>query len=238
MTTLNEVTTAYSELQAFSPADEAVLIKAGFRFEKLLLSSNEIDFLNLHYSLLRGAKFDRIRFILRKAFVSRPEVDEYLFEKIQTENDLACIADIIHILGRKRSSHVIGLARINIDRNSDYLKEVCLYVLGWVGEEKDIATMEDQLLHATPERLRITAGSALRQVYIRHQDLKLIILRVLKTAFYAEIDRSVRSRIMELIGSIAVKNLGMRESKDDPDILLGDYNRAIEKTNVYLQSID
>ena len=176
--------------------------------------------------------------MLRKAFVSRSEVDGYLFEKIQAEDDLACIADVIHILGRKRSRYAVDLARIYIDSDSDYLKEVCLYVLGWVGEEKDLAIIEEKPLHVIPEILRITAGSALRQIYIHHQELKLGILRVLKTAFYAEISPVVRSRMVELIVTIAVKNLGLRESKDDPDILLGDYGRAIEKTNVFLQSID
>jgi len=40
-----------------------------------------------------------------------------------------------------------------------------------------------------------------------------------------------------MLGTIAVKNLGLREDKDEPDVLHGDLDKAKIKTNKLLETI-
>jgi len=63
------------------------------------------------------------------------------------------------------------------------------------------------------------------------------VLQSLKIGFKHEIDDKVLSWIIVMLGTIAVKNLGLREDKDEPDVLHGDLDKAKIKTNKLLETI-
>lgn len=237
MSNAQKVTDAYNNLPSDDQSNEAELITALFQFEKILLSGDSPELIDLHWGLMRMTPAGRVRLSLRRAFVNRSNVEEYLLRKLEYEADSNNIADIIHILGRKRSLSGLEVARKYIKHGSPAVQEVCLYVLGWMGEQPDILELERKLLSGVEEQIRTTAGSALRQMVWRHPEFKAQAIAALKQAFYTENVPKVRARVVELIGSIAVKNLGIRESRENPNILLGDLEKAFKKTNQYLKTL-
>jgi hypothetical protein len=93
------------------------------------------------------------------------------------------------------------------------------------------------MLNEKAPLLRITAASAHRQIAWRDNNLKVDVLKSLKTGFENEKDEKVLSWIIVMIGTVAVKRLGLREDKDDPDKLHGDLQKAKIKTETFLRTI-
>ena len=63
------------------------------------------------------------------------------------------------------------------------------------------------------------------------------MLNLLKNVYYSGNTESIKGRLIELISTISGKNLGMKESKNDPDVLIGDIDKAIIKTDKFLATI-
>lgn len=207
------------------------------RFVKLLLSDNSPDILNCHYGLLKRRHNKHLYLRLRAAFKSRPDAENFLLDKIKTETDPDMLADILHLLGGIKSVHAAQLARQFINSEYKYQREVALYVLGWVGVEGDIALLREHLQKEEDPHLRITAASAHRQIAWHYKELKDAVLKSLKVGFEHEKDDEVLSWIIVMLGTVAVKNLGLREDKEDPYILRGDFEKAKKKAAAFLVTI-
>jgi hypothetical protein len=87
-------------------------------------------------------------------------------------------------------------------------------------------------------KLRITAASAHRQIHFRLPELKDKLLGSLKQGFEKETDDEVIPWIIVMIESIALKRLGLREDKQDSDIIHGDLEKAKQKTAKFLAELD
>jgi len=212
-------------------------ITLGFALSKQLLASNELDVLNFQYECLRDMRSYTAYTTCRAAFGKRKNIEHFLLQKLSIESDTHVRADIVHILGIIRSNKALGIAKEYLVSDNEYMREVCLYVIGWTGSFDEIDLLLQHLLTETTEKLKTTAGSAMRQIAWKDKETKEYILKALKIAFETEQNRNVLSRIIELMGSVAVKNLGMREAKDDPYILLGDLDKAIIKTKKFVQTL-
>jgi len=234
MSNLETIEACYNKARSIETTHEADKIKAKFELEKELLSSNDDEVIEFHYNCLGDTGDETIYFTCRAAFSKRKNIETFLLSKLAVEHDKHKIADIIHILGRIRSHKAIEMAKYNLVDEDDYIREVCLYVIGWTGSIPEVGVLSFHLMNESTQKLRITAGSALRQIAWRITESKSVILEVLKEAFYHESDKNVIARIIELISTIAVKNLGIREDKDNPNILLGDIDKAIAKTKNFL----
>lgn len=238
MNTLDNIKKSYNDIKSIPENDEGRKITSLFSFEKLLLSDNSQETLNFQYNCLKDTSDWNLYICCRSAFKKRGELSElFIFNKIREEEDPHLIGDCIHILGTLRSIHALSLALKYMQSYDTYIRKICLYVIGWIGNESHIPLLEKHLLNEKPYKLRITAGSAMRQIFWRISDASIEILKSLKKAFYAEEDITVKSRLIELISTISGKNLGIREDKNDPDILIGDVEKAIKKTDKFLGSI-
>jgi hypothetical protein len=234
MSNLQDVISSYQRAIEIDKEDEAEKIKARFALEKMLLSSDTKEVLDFHYACLNNTDDERTYFTVRAAFSKRVNIAPFLLDKFSIETSTQRKADIIHILGRIRNQEALGLAIKNLDTTDEYLKEVCLYVIGWTGTSSELDLLAKHLMAETVQKLKITAGSALRQVAWRIVETKPAILNILAVAFRQEQDPLVLARIIELMSTIAVKNLGIREDKNDPNVLLGDLDKAIIKTKKFL----
>lgn len=208
------------------------------KFKKILLSDNSPDICNYHYGLLRRRDNMKLYLHIRAAFMDRPNIEEFLLKKLQVENDDRLQADILQILGTIRSSHAVRIARDFINHRNEYHREVASFVLGWVGNKDDIQLLNKHMLNENTTLLRITAASAHRQIAWRIPDIKMNIVYSLKQGFENECSDEVLPWIIIMIETIMVKNLGIREDKQQPDIWHGDLEKAKKKTAQYLATLD
>jgi HEAT repeat protein len=224
-------------------AKEGELLSDGERvgrnmdFVEILLSDNSSETISYHYDLLKKREYKNLYHYIRAAFKKRLEAEEFLVKKISTEKDSIALGDILHLLGGLRSSQAAPLARKLINNDNGYQREVALYVLGWVGAEEDIDILTTHLLNEESSHLRGTAASAHRQMYWQLSELKNKLLASLKQGFEKEKDDEVIAWIIVMIESIAVKRLGLREDKQDPDVIHGDVLKAKIKAAKFLAEL-
>ncbi|TYQ16925.1 UNVERIFIED_CONTAM: HEAT repeat protein [Acetivibrio alkalicellulosi] len=216
---------------------EGERISRNMQFVKLLLSNNDQSTIDYHYSLLKKREYKDLYYYIRAAFKKRPQIEEFLVEKIANESDPIVAGDILHILGGIRSSHGISIARKFASNEQEYHREVALYVIGWMGDESDIMILNNCLLSEDTPHLRITAASAHRQISFRLPDLKNKLLLSLKKGYENEKSDEVISWIIIMIQSIAVKRMGLREDKEDPYIIHGELHKAKLKTEKFLSQL-
>ncbi|MBF7996371.1 HEAT repeat domain-containing protein [Rahnella laticis] len=237
MNELEELVREYRSVKETPHEDEAKRIKLLFDFQKTLVSTSTKEVLDFHYECLKDFSDWQLYCYCRAAFVRRGmSVEPYLIGKLSHEGNYHVIGDIIHLLGRLRSPLALKVALEYIEKEDAYIKEVCLYVIGWVGYYDDIEVLNGYLVNGSTQLIRITAGSAMRQIFWRLPELKNHIVDYLSNAFYCEKDNSVKARMIELISTVTIKNLGIREGKNDPNVLIGDLEKAIIKTNKFLLS--
>ncbi|NLW46135.1 MAG: HEAT repeat domain-containing protein [Firmicutes bacterium] len=208
------------------------------KFNKLLLSDNSYEIIDYHYDLLRRRENMDFYYDIRASFTRRPNIEQFLLKKIKDEKDHNMLADILQILGTIKSSYAGKLAREFIQHEQESHREVATFVLGWVGIEEDIPILTHHLLTEKNSKLRITAASAHRQIHFRLPELKNKLLASLKQGFEKETDDEVIQWIIVMIESIALKRLGLREDKQDPDIIHGDLEKAKLKTAKFLAELD
>jgi hypothetical protein len=207
------------------------------QFVKFLLSDNEKSTVEYHFELLKKRDYKELYYYIRAAFKKRPDIEMFLLDKITKENDPILLGDVLHILGGIRSLQGLSIAREYVNSTHEYQKEVALYVIGWMGDEKDIMLLNKCLLNEDSQKLRITAASAHRQIYFRLPDLKSELLQSLKKGYEKEEDDEVLSWIIIMIQSIATRRLGLREDKEDPYIIHGDLDKAKLKTEKFLEDL-
>lgn len=235
---INELTREYVLTLEGEGLSEGERVKRNIHFVKMLLSENSPEMISYHYDLLKKREYKELYYDLRAAFMDRPQVEDFLVKKLTTETDPVALGDILHSLGIIGSTNAAPLARQYINFNNDYQREVALYVLGWVGNESDIAILNEHLLNEVSSHLRITAASAHRQMYYRLPELKNKLLSSLKKGYEEEKDDEVIAWIIVMIESIAVKRLGLREDKEEPYIIHGDIQKAKVKTSMFINELN
>lgn len=234
---LNEFINAYKYAEEGKNLPEEERVKRNLSFIKKLLSDNDPRIIDFHYNLLSKREYKELYYVVRAAFLERPEAENYLLKKLKIESDPITLADILHLLGIIESFHAAPLARKFVNDDHDYQREVALYVLGWVGNESDITILNHHLLNEEFPHLRITAASAHRQLYYRLPDLKNQLLLSLRKGFEREKDDEVTAWIVIMIESITLKRLGLREDKEDPHLIHGDIQKAKVKTSKFLSEL-
>ncbi|MCP3898400.1 MAG: HEAT repeat domain-containing protein [Desulfobacteraceae bacterium] len=208
------------------------------KFKKMLLSDNSTEAVDFHYKLLGLNKNKKFYQHIRVAFTKRPDIESFLLKKIEIEEDEKMQGDILHLLGRIGSVQAAQIAQEFLSYKNEYHREVALYVLGWMASREEIALLNYHMLNETSPLLRKTAASAHRQVAHRLPEKKMILIESLKQGFENEQDIEVQPWIIIMIQTILDKRLGIREDKDDPYVWHGDLNKAIQKTDRYLSTLD
>ena len=228
---------AIEELESH-PERGAEKIQRAMDFEKTISNYHGPEYTKLFYNLFKKkCKCKILRFILRKDFTKRPNAEEFLIAQLNIEEDPIMQAEILQLLGHMKSIHTVTIAHDYLKHQNQAHREVALFVLGWLGTEGDIPLLREHLLNEEDPHLRITAASAHRQIAWHFKDLKDAVLQSLKVGFEHEQDDEVLSWIIAMLGTVAVKNLGIREDKDEPDILHGDLEKAKVKTRKFLETI-
>lgn len=238
MNTVEEIKCAYDKIRLISDSDEAGKISSIFSFEKELLSNNSMEVLEFQYNCLKDISDWRLYLCCRAGFSKRKKIaEEFILDKIKIEKDAHLVGDCIHILGKLRCEYALSLAFSYVHNDYDYIREVCLYVIGWIGDSSCLPLIKDKLTNENNLKIKIAAGSAMRQIFWRSPNCQYEVLCLLKDVYYSENAESIKGRLIELISTISGKNLGMKESKNDPEILIGDIDKAIIKTNKFLATI-
>lgn len=89
--------------------DEVTLIRQVDGFIEKLLSCNDSDSLDFHYSLLKNKENHYLYTSIRNAFKKRDKniIEPFLLNKIQEETDNYLKADAIQLLGNIRSPKIL-----------------------------------------------------------------------------------------------------------------------------------
>ena len=232
-----ELRDAYNAAASITRTGDGKDVSARLAFKKVLESHLRPEFDAVHYELLKNRSNLRLYQLVRAEFAKRPNAEGFLLSSLSTENDPETQADILQILGHMRSRHAAKLAHAFLEHALVRHREVALFVLGWVGEEQDIATLNKHLVRESETPLRITAAGALRQLTLRLPELKSKVLVCLKTSFEHETNGAVFPWIILVIETIARKDLGLRENKENPDQWLGDIKKARKRTAAFLASL-
>jgi hypothetical protein len=208
------------------------------KFIKLLLLDESSEIYNYHYSLLKRRENLDLYYDIRASFLKRPNVEQFLIKRAQSENNEDMLADILQLLGTMESPISLSMARDFLKHCNDYHREVATFVLGWVGTKEDIPLLTYQMLNERSPKLRITAASAHHQIHFRLPELKSPLLSSLKQGFENEKDDEVIAWIIVMIESIALKRLGLREDKEESDIIHGDVQKAKVKAAKFLAELE
>lgn len=224
---LTELKKEYKALTELEDSDDGI-----FEFKSSLLSSDDDDVLDFHLSILSDDIDDYLRRDLFAFFSDRKDkakVGEFLFKKYtQGIEDLAIKADVIQILGHLRSKYAREVALENITVKKGDIRYRSIIVLGWVGNDKDIAVLNERLLNDPDEQLRGYAATAMRQIWFNYPKTKEAILHDLKEAIGQEKEERALEGIIITAQELLKKKLGLKESKYGD--VSGNYDEAKTKT--------
>jgi HEAT repeat protein len=187
------------------------------------------------YKFLSSTKDRLLRGSLRSFFAKRPSAEAFLVTVVHVET--ASQIEALQALGAMHSQHAAPVAREFLTHHEERHREVALMVLGWVGDEQDMPSLKERMLNEKPPRLRKTAASAFRQIAWRRPEAKPAALRALKEGFEHEQSDEVLPWLIVMIATVAAKNLGLREDRENPDLLHGDLQRAKKKAAAFLDAI-
>lgn len=160
-----------------------------------------------------------------------------MLNKIKAEKDFHIIGDIIHILGGQRSIQASSLAHVYISHEDDYIREVCLYVVGWIGGVDDVNMLANMVLHDNSVKNRCTATTAMRQIYLRNKNLKQEVLSALKVIFEKNLEPLVTPWVIIVTAEVAGVDFGLKEKFDDPYQLIGDIAKAKAKATAFFSKL-
>lgn len=198
-------------------------------FANKLMSSNDIEFVEYHYDLIKDRDNKRVYYLLRHEFAKRDaDAQQFLLAQLQTEEDPVARADILHLLGRMRNPAALPLAREALTAEDADLRHRGCYILGWMGKSADIDLLGQRLTQDPDAFVRGTAATAHRQVWYRSSRTKDRLLRNLKLALESEEEEEVILSIIITAQTIMKKRFGIKEDMEE-DELVGDAVAAKEK---------
>jgi len=229
-----EITTLENE---YNIAKKTTSFAQHQKFIKLLLSSNEHEIVNHHFSLIKNRDNWNLYLRVRAAFKKRGSIAEkFLIDRIKNETDPNLQADALHLLGELNSKEAIPISRDFIKRRDPEHREKACYVLGWLGTEDDIDILGDRLLNDPDADIRATAATALDQVRLRLPKTKRQLLINLRQALEKETDEEVTAWIIITIQYIMEKKFGLKENIEEAE-WTGDVDRAKKRALRALEGI-
>lgn len=229
---INHLETLYNELKTIEDPYDII-----FDFKEILLSSDEEEYLEFHYNAIQDqalpeeVRGDIKSFFFAEAVNKRDKkvVAEFLYQKyVEGIEDIGLRADVIQLLGNLRSKHAKKVAHENITIRKGDLRYRSIIVLGWVGSQRDIGTLNDRLLNDPDGQLRGYAATAMRQIWYKHPKTKEEILHCLKVAVSKEEEENALRGIIITAQDLLKKKLGLKESRYGD--VTGDYQAAKLKT--------
>ena len=196
------------------------------RFCKLLLSSDDPEIVDYHFHLLKRRDNWDLYLEIRAAFEERgSEVEKYLIERLDAEQDPALQSDALHLLGMMDSAAARPAARRFIQHPGPELREVACYVLGWVGTPEDVEVLHDRLVNDVEPEIRSTAASAHSQLAERRPEATERVVDSLKRALTKEQDEIVAGWIIIALQDVTGLDFGLEEEIGEDDFA-GDVEAA------------
>ncbi|QSI05304.1 HEAT repeat domain-containing protein [Treponema pedis] len=210
--------------------DEVTLIRQVDGFIEKLLSCNDSDSLDFHYSLLKNKENHYLYTSIRNAFKKRDKniIEPFLLKKIQEEANSYLKADIIQILGHIKSAKILPYVREHIKSKDGNIRERCIIVLGWMGNKDDLPILNERLQNDTDDELRGEAATAMRQIWFAKRATAEDILPYLYRAVVKEAAEETLSSIIIVIQDLLQRKFGLQERINE-GIITGDPVKAKEK---------
>lgn len=206
-------------------------------FDKMVKDLQGVEYDKTLFDLLCGTQDGFLRGSMRVTLSKRPSAEPVLLDRLRSEKGADVQTEALQVLGTMQSKHAAPAARKFLNSENVRQRETSLFVLGWVGEMEDIALLKRVMRTEANPDLRITAASALRQIAWHRPETKQAVLSALKEGFEQEKSEAVLPWIIVMIGTVAVKNLGLREDKENPDVIRGDLEKAKKKTAAFLKTL-
>ena len=208
-----------------------------FDFARKLMEQNSKEYLDFHYGIIQdteteGSVYD---FICRK-FRDRGDAGEdYLIERINTEQNNEVKASVLQMLGSYRNGNhkaeTAELARGFLKSISSVLRCRALWVLGWIGTPDDLEAISKALYCDTDEDNRCWAASAMMQMFFDYKEIAPIALTYLKKALETEATTKAKWGILLSVQEISGNRLGLKSNShtlpSERTIKVA-YNRAVK----------
>ena len=195
-----------------------------FDFGAKLVQSNATDFLDFHYSILAETETEKdlYDFIARKFKDRHSAGEDYLLNRIKSEQDDFIKATVLQILGLfkyskiNRATETADLARQFLTSESDTLRCRALWVIGWTGNVNDIEQISTLLFNDNNNENRCWAATAMMQISFNDKTSIEKSLSYLKIAIDKETDLKALEGVLVSIQEITGKKLGLNASSHDP----------------------
>lgn len=183
-------------------------------FVKELLEIDDLNGYELHLYFIENSKNEEFHDLLCKSFTKRNiEAAEYLYNKLFTlEVEYNLIADIIQILGEMKFYNLLTGLSYFIAHNSEVVRYKSIIVMGWLGNKNEVITLSDIMSSDELEHLRGFCGTAIRQIWFRHQELKDFIIDILLDKLKNEKSELVTALIILVLQDIYNQNFGLKEN--------------------------
>jgi len=200
------------------------------KIQEILLTSNEIEMLEYHYSLLNIKGDASLYYSIRTTFEKRPKeiIEPYLLKKLETEQDSTLKADIIQLLGGIGSEKILPFALQNIKTDIRDIRYRCIIVIGWVGNKTELPVLYERLINEPDDELRGYAATAMRQLWFKKKASSEDILPYLYAAIQKEEKAETLQMIIIVIQDLTKTKFGLQERINDATIT-GDILKAKAK---------
>lgn len=201
----------FEELLKMEDTDDGI-----FDFKDLLLESDDKNVLEFHYSLLSTIDDEYLYRDILYFFSDRKnkiEVADFLYNKYNQEKNKTIKSDILKVLGHLRVSKARDLALIELKSKNYDLRYSSIIVLGWTGTEKDLATLNEEMLNDTKGQLRGYAATAMRQIWYNYPGTKDEIANYIYQATSNEKDENALICMIITIQDLYHKKFGIKESQ-------------------------
>ena len=209
-----------------------------FEFEKLLLQSDNEEYLELHYKYLKNKGKNALYNYIRNAFSKRSDKEmvlAFLRTKYKQETDSITRGDIIQILGNLKSKEAEQIAKNEIHSSNTDIRYRCIIILGWVGKPATLAILNERMLNDPIGQLRCNAATAMRQIWYRYPKTKEEITGYIKNSIENETDNDALIGMIITIQDIYRKKLGLKETEYGD--VSGNILKAKEKTVKFVSTI-
>ncbi|WP_295811433.1 HEAT repeat domain-containing protein [uncultured Apibacter sp.] len=200
------------------------------KISNLLISSNDKEMLEFHYSLLKIKDDAVLYYEIRTTFEERPKeiIEPFLLDKLKTEQDISLKGDIIQLLGGIGSFEILPYVKSNIKSEIRDIRYRCIIVLGWIGTKEDLPILNERLINESDDELRGYAATAMRSLWSDNKLSKEDILPYLYSALVNENSEETLSSIIITIQDLLKRKFGLQERIDE-GIITGDVFKAKEK---------
>ena len=220
-----------------------VLLDHIFELKKDLLSSDSIELLEFHYTIMKDNSIKpSIRNMIMQFFYSdienkrdKKNVSEFLFEKYNNEHDINLKSDILRILGHLRSPIAKLIAVKELNSVSEQIRYNSIIVIGWTGVNEDIPLLNERLLNDPIGKLRGYAATSMRQIWFNFPDTKDIITDYIYNSALTENDSDALVGMIITIQDLYKKKFGIKESRYGD--VSGDVISAKEKMMIFLDKM-